>query len=171
MKPSSRVKSTDKADTPPTGISPLKKWLLIGVGALALLLGIIGALLPVMPTVPFLLVAAACWSKGSPRLHAWLLGLRYFGPMIQRWERDRALPPRIKALIVAVIAASIVIPIWITRDHAWLTWTLLGAAAIAIIVVLRIPGAPSSPRRGREIDAAGKGKPRSGRGSHGTEEH
>lgn len=125
-------------------MSPLKKWLLVGLGAFALLLAVIGAVLPIIPTVPFLLVSAACWSKAPPRLHGWLLRLPYFGPMIQRWERDRALPPRIKALIVAVIAASIAIPIWITRDHAWLPWALLGGAVIAIIVVLRIPGAPPS---------------------------
>ncbi|MCB1343562.1 MAG: YbaN family protein [Pseudooceanicola sp.] len=81
-------------DLPPPirRIRPL--WTLAGVVSLAL--GIIGIALPVMPTTPFVLLAALCFGKGSPRLHAWLLGHRYFGPMIADWEATGAIPRHIK---------------------------------------------------------------------------
>jgi len=135
-------------------LSPVGKLLLIIAGSVSLALGVIGLLLPVMPTVPFLLVAAACWSKASPRLHRRLLALPRIGPMVAQWERDPILPWRIKLLSIGVIVLSLVVPIWLARDHAWLPWLFAGIAVIAIIVVLRMPGAGSgsdtgSPRTGR----------------------
>lgn len=129
-------------------MSPLKKWLLIVAGGVAVLLGVIGAVLPVMPTVPFLLVAAACWSKASPRLHRWLLRLPQFGPMVARWERERALTWRVKLMIMAVIAVSVITPIWLTRNHAWLPWAVAGVAVVAIVLVLRIPVTPDADLEG-----------------------
>ncbi|MDO5059604.1 MAG: YbaN family protein, partial [Neisseria sp.] len=54
-------------------------------GAIAFSLGVIGIFLPVLPTTPFILLAAACWAKASPRFHQWLLNHRYFGPMVADW--------------------------------------------------------------------------------------
>ena len=129
-------------------LSPVGKLLLIIAGSVSLVLGVIGLLLPVMPTVPFLLVAAACWSKASPRLHRRLLALPRIGPMMMQWERDRVLPWRIKLLSIGVIVLSLVAPIWLAHDHAWLPWLFAGIAVIAITVVLRMPGAGSGPDAG-----------------------
>ena len=59
-------------------------WALIGL--LALALALIGVILPLLPTVPFLLVAAFCFARSSPRLHDWLLGHKILGPMIIAWN-------------------------------------------------------------------------------------
>ena len=62
-------------------------WTLVGI--LFVVLGAIGAVLPLLPTTPFVLVAAWCFARSSPRLHRWLLESRLFGPMLRDWEENR----------------------------------------------------------------------------------
>lgn len=79
-------------------------------GAVALLLGMIGIALPLVPTVPFLLLAAFCWSKASTRWHAWLLAHPVLGAPIRDWSQRRAVrrPVKWKASLsmMAVLALS-----------------------------------------------------------------
>ena len=84
----------------------LINWLLWFFGAVFLLLGIIGAFLPIMPTTPFVLVTAACWGRASPRFHRWLHQHRFFGPMVQNWEQRRAVPRRAKYLAWSMMTLS-----------------------------------------------------------------
>jgi uncharacterized membrane protein YbaN (DUF454 family) len=72
----------------------LRQALLVAAGLLALGLGLIGVVLPGLPTTPFVLLAAACFAKASPRLHRWLTQHRYLGPMVRDWEAHRSLPLR-----------------------------------------------------------------------------
>ena len=64
-------------------------------GGLSLLLGIIGAFLPLLPTVPFVLLTAMCWGRASPRFHAWLLNHQTFGPMHRRNTAHQPQTPRL----------------------------------------------------------------------------
>jgi len=75
------------------------KWALLATGWLSLGLGLVGIFLPLLPTTPFLLLAALCFSKASPRLHQWLLEHKITGPIILDWRARRVI--RIKAKIVA----------------------------------------------------------------------
>ncbi len=68
-------------------------------------LATIGVLLPLVPTTPFLIVAAACFAHASPRFHRWLLGNRWFGPFLRAWEETRSIPRRAKVLAVLLILA------------------------------------------------------------------
>lgn len=79
-------------------------WLLAGWGFLAL--GVIGALLPVLPTTVFLILAAWCFGRASPKLEARLLAHPTFGPVLQAWRRDGAVPRRAKWLACLGMAAG-----------------------------------------------------------------
>ena len=71
-------------------------------------LAALGAVLPLLPTTPFLLVAAACFAKSSPRLHKMLLNNKVFGPLIYHWQASRSIPKRAKiiALLSMVLALA-----------------------------------------------------------------
>jgi uncharacterized membrane protein YbaN (DUF454 family) len=70
-------------------------------GVVAVLLGIVGIFLPLLPTTPFLLLASACFARGSTRLHNWLLSHRVFGDYLRNFEAGRGIP--LTAKIVATV--------------------------------------------------------------------
>lgn len=78
-------------------------------GGTALLVGLVGAFLPLLPTVPFLLLAAFCFARGNPRAERWLVDHPQFGPHIIAWRTHGAISPRGKraALVALAISAAI----------------------------------------------------------------
>jgi len=82
---------------------------LIAAGLLSLALGAIGIFLPLLPTVPFLLLSALCFANASERLHGWLLSHRLFGPPIQSWNERGVISRRAKWLASLSIVASLVL--------------------------------------------------------------
>lgn len=78
---------------------------LVGLGATALAAA--GVFLPLLPTTPFLLVAAWAFARSSPRLDAWLRGHPRFGPLIEDWEQRGAVPLGAKAAAVIGMSASL----------------------------------------------------------------
>ncbi|MEQ9365082.1 MAG: YbaN family protein [Leptospirales bacterium] len=101
--------------------SPVVRYLLAIVGALSVALGILGVFLPLLPTTPFLLLAAVCFANSSERFYNWLMNHRLFGPYIREWRLHGTIPLRAKivaiALIVLTIGASIlfVIPLLVVK--------------------------------------------------------
>ncbi|WP_456388487.1 YbaN family protein [Profundibacter sp.] len=79
-------------------------WLIFGLVSLAL--GVIGILLPILPTVPFMLLSAFFFSKSSERLHHWLITHPKFGPSIEDWQRNGAINRRIKWYSTVSIVAA-----------------------------------------------------------------
>jgi uncharacterized membrane protein YbaN (DUF454 family) len=79
-------------------------WIALGLTALAL--GLVGLVLPLLPTTPFMLLAAASFAKSSPRLHDWLVGHPVFGPAIRNWREHRAIAPKAKRLALIAMAAA-----------------------------------------------------------------
>ncbi len=88
------------------------RFLWAGLGTICVGLGVIGAFLPLLPTVPFLLLATFLFANSSPRLHNWIVSHRHFGPMIEDWTRSGAIRPRAKRLatlsIVFVFGVSLI---------------------------------------------------------------
>jgi uncharacterized membrane protein YbaN (DUF454 family) len=85
----------------------MKKILLLFSGHVFLVLGIAGAILPVLPTTPFLLLAVFFYSKSNPKLHSYIINHKYFGPSIKEWNKFGVI--RLKAKIIATIMLSLVI--------------------------------------------------------------
>jgi uncharacterized membrane protein YbaN (DUF454 family) len=132
--------------TPSPSRHRLVRGLLLGVGALSLLLGVIGIFLPLLPTVPFLLLTAACWARASPRWHRWLLSQRRLGPAIARWERERSVSRRTKVTALTVVTLSMLASIGWLRAHAWLPWGLAGLTVVLLLVIARLPESRGGPR-------------------------
>lgn len=81
------------------------RYLWAGLGLLCVGLAMVGIILPLLPTVPFLLLAAFFFARSSTRLHTWLIGHRAFGPMILDWQQSGAIRPAAKkAATVSVVA-------------------------------------------------------------------
>ena len=84
------------------------KPLLFALGWFFFVLGVIGAFLPIVPTTPFLLLAALCFSKSSPRFHGWLLAMPVFGAGVEDWRLRRVIRPRAKFLCASMLTVSLV---------------------------------------------------------------
>lgn len=89
----------------------LHRPLLLAAGLLFLALGAVGIFLPLLPTTPFLLLAAACFSRSSRRMHAWLLQNRVFGPILRDWEERGAIARRVKWLASILMVSLISYPL------------------------------------------------------------
>ena len=120
--------------------------LYLAAGYLCLALGAIGALLPVVPTVPFVILAPYCFAHSSPKLEAWLLSNPAFGPHIIAWRDHGAISRRGKWAATGAFCASIVSALIFIPWPYWLA--PLAAALITGTWIWRRPDGPkSSPNR------------------------
>ena len=94
------------------------------LGFLSLLFGALGLFLPLLPTVPFILVAAFFFSKGSQRLEAWLLSHRLFGPSIRAWRQTGSISGVAKRSAYAAFSLSALLGVLFLR----VPWTFLSLA-------------------------------------------
>lgn len=117
----------------------LKRAVLVAAGLLSLLLGLLGAVLPGLPTTPFVLLAAACFAQASPRLHRWLVQHRWLGPMVRDWEAHHTLPLRIKWLASAMMALMVGVSAWQLAERPGVQAAVLVAGLVGCLVVWRIP--------------------------------
>ena len=105
--------------------------ILIAAGTLSLVLGIVGVFLPVLPTTPFLLLAAACYARGSSSFYNWLMNNRLFGTYIRNYREGRGLPLRIKAILIALL--------WVTIGYsAAFAVHVLWARAVLILIAVAV---------------------------------
>ncbi|MGL1930572.1 MAG: YbaN family protein [Desulfotalea sp.] len=103
----------------------LHRHLLLLVGFVFVALGVLGLILPVLPTTPFLLVALACFSKSSPRFYKMLLCNAWVGPTLVDWEENRALSRKIKYRAILLIIMSFAISIMFLSGKLYLQLMLL----------------------------------------------
>jgi uncharacterized membrane protein YbaN (DUF454 family) len=123
-------------------VLPMKKFLhthlLIILGWFFLALGAIGAVLPILPTTPFLIVALALFSRSSPRFHQMLLNNNWFGPTLRQWEQSRTLSRTTKYKVYALIIAVFSLSIAIFHDKIYHQLMLAALGAILIAIIWRI---------------------------------
>jgi uncharacterized membrane protein YbaN (DUF454 family) len=115
-------------------------------GTLALGLGILGIFLPLLPTTPFVLLAAACYARGSEPFHQWLLSNRTFGPMVREWEGHRSLPYRTKITAIVLMSITMAISITLFVRPGWLKLVLALFGIGLAIWMYRIPSRDRPPR-------------------------
>lgn len=109
------------------------RWLWLFCGCASLLLGAIGLLLPLLPTVPFVLLAAYCFSRGSRRWERWMLEHPKLGPIVKDWRAHRAVPLRAKQLATVMMAGSSVGAWWFLPPHiGWIP----GACCLLVAIWL-----------------------------------
>lgn len=84
----------------------LKRIMLMVIGGVMLALGALGAVLPLLPTTPFLLAALACFARSCPPLERWLINHKRLGPPLRDWRRYRAIPAKAKTIAVASMMLS-----------------------------------------------------------------
>jgi uncharacterized membrane protein YbaN (DUF454 family) len=101
-------------------------------------LGVLGAVLPLLPTTPFILLAAACFAKSSPRFHNWLLTQRHLGPVIRQYQSGNGLPLRIRRRALIILWTSMMLSMWLIGQ--WWAVTLLGTIGACVTIYLcRLP--------------------------------
>ncbi len=110
-------------------------WLAAGV--LSLITGVVGIFLPLLPTTPFVLLAAFCFSRGSERWERWLLAHPRFGPMVRDWRLHRAVPLRAKQIATLMMTASCVWAWWAMPPH--LGWIPAACCSAVAIWLWRLP--------------------------------
>lgn len=131
----------------------LNPWTLLGLTCLGL--GAIGAVLPLLPTTPFVLLAAACFARSSPRLHAWLLASELFGPTLAAWERDRCMPRRVKLLSIVMMVGVGGTSIVFAVPPGWPRVAGLALMAVGVVVVLSVRTCPPDPPPGAPRGSCG----------------
>lgn len=106
-------------------------------GTVALLLGILGIFLPVLPTTPFLLLASACYMRGSKRMHRWLMSQRHLGPYIRNFQAGHGIPLRAKIAALALLWTSLSVSIWVV-PLPWVRILLLVPGIVVTVYLYRM---------------------------------
>jgi uncharacterized membrane protein YbaN (DUF454 family) len=118
----------------PRGLDVFAKLLFNILGTLCLLVGILGLVLPLLPATPFLLLASACYVRGSQALHSWLMSNKYLGTYITNMKVHRGLPLKAKITAIAVLWASLLFSLY--RADSWLLDATLLVVGIGVTVLI-----------------------------------
>lgn len=124
--------------TPRLHDSALMRTAFLVLGGIALLLGVVGIFLPVLPTTPFVLLAAGCFARGSTRLHDGLLANRTVGPVIRAWHEHRSMPPGVKPFAFLMMTLSFGASIAV-MESPWHRIMLVFMATVLTILLWRVP--------------------------------
>jgi uncharacterized membrane protein YbaN (DUF454 family) len=112
-------------------------FLLLGLGFVAI--GVAGIFLPVLPTTPFMLLAAACFARSSERFYQWLLNHRVFGRTVREWQLHRSIPRRTKWFAITTMAATLAVSVIFFVPHAELQVALALFGVVLAIYLYCIP--------------------------------
>ena len=113
----------------------LKRQLLIVTGTICVVIGVIGIFIPILPTTPFLLLAAACYLRSSQRFHSWLMNNRLFGTYIRNYTEGRGIPTKVKLFTIVLLWVTIGISIWVVANLIVTTILLIIAAGVTLHIV------------------------------------
>ena len=111
------------------------------LGTLFLVVGILGVVVPLLPATPFLLLASACYVRGSQALHTWLMSQKYLGPYITNLKERRGMSYRAKIMTIAVLWASLFFSLYCAESLLVdATLLMVGLGVTALIMRLKTVG-------------------------------
>lgn len=122
-----------------TNRNPLLRWLLITLGLLATGLGVVGIFVPLLPTTPLLLLAAACFARSSERFYDWLVQHRQLGPIIGGYLDGSGIPLRAKRTAIVLVLLTLPPSALLLVPPIWLKALLILLAAAIVWYLLRLP--------------------------------
>ncbi|WP_232465145.1 YbaN family protein [Oleiphilus messinensis] len=117
-------------------LNPLVRLLLISTGWLAVVLGVLGIFLPLLPTTPFILLAAGCFARSSERFHHWLVSHPNLGPIVKTWESGDGISIEVRNRIILVMWAGMAISMIIVAKF-WATLFLCTTGVCVSIYLFR----------------------------------
>ncbi len=127
----------------------IRKALWYTLGMLSLGMAYIGFVTPGIPFSVFLVFAAYCFAKSSPRMHAWIYNHKYFGPFLTNWTQKRVFPTKMKYMMIAVMASTLVFLFFTTGNLKALAWSG-GFMALVAIWAWRYPGSLEEYQRRKD---------------------
>ena len=118
---------------------PWVRALLIAVGLLFTGAGVAGVVLPLVPGMPFLLIAAACFARSSDRFYNWLLNHPLVGPPLHTWRNHRRIPRRVKPRAVAAVLLAFGLSTWLALEDPLLRALWMGLGLGVALLITRLP--------------------------------
>lgn len=125
----------------PTYRNPVVRYALLGIGWLSVALGVIGIFLPVLPTTPFLLLAAACFVRSSQRFYNWLVMHPRLGPWFRDYLEGNGIPLKAKIYSILTMWLSISVSCWLVPMF-WARLGMLTSATLVTLYILRVKTLP-----------------------------
>lgn len=125
--------------TPKVLANPLIRRMVFIFGWLSLVIGVIGIFLPLLPTTPFILLAAACFARSSPKFYAWITSHHRYGPMIANYLAGNGLPIKAKVIAISLLWVSVSFTLFIV-SLLWAKLAMLATAlAVSAYIIWRLP--------------------------------
>ncbi|MBP8903081.1 MAG: YbaN family protein [Paludibacteraceae bacterium] len=114
----------------------MKKTILVIFGSISLVMGITGIFLPILPTTPFLLLAAALFARSSERLYVWLINHKIFGEYIRNFREDKAISLQAKIISISTLWLFMSYSIFFIVSHRWYLQALLASIALGVTIYI-----------------------------------
>ena len=128
-------------------MTTLRNYFYIALGWCFFGLGIVGVVLPLVPTTPFMLLAAVCFSKGSPRLYGWLLAQKGIGPVIYDWDRYGVIRPRAKRVATLMMLLLISIPLFLMSVPFYARFLMVVTVVCVLSYIWSRPGSTEEAQK------------------------
>jgi uncharacterized protein len=121
-----------------------KKLLFLALAGIFFVLGVLGAILPGLPTTPFLLLTSYFLARSSPRVNAVLLRSRFFGPILTDWQEHRGVRKDVKIQAIVCVVLAVAAAVYFSPSSLTLRLTVILLASVGVVVIVRLPSTPQS---------------------------
>ena len=146
---------TDHGLASPPTVTGFRRVVYVTLGLSFVALGVIGVVLPLLPTTPFLLLASYFFARSSRRLNGWLLRNRLFGPMIRDWQKYRGVRLKVKIVALTMLPIVVFTSAYFGGLPLYLIVMLISLACVGAVVVIRLPLVRDVPQPQPELERVG----------------